>query len=180
MKRTTLIAASSASVVALGIAAAAFAHGGSRMGEGACAAGHECGAAQGGGSMGHGMRGHGMGGHGEGRHGMHSGVSPRGLDALKTELKLTVAQQPVFDKYLALVKTQAEARQRMHEGMHSGKVDHHAMHDTMQAFNRQAATELAATRKELNDALTPEQRAIADRHLDDSRMAMRGGRGHRH
>ena len=176
MKRTTLIAATAASLVALGFAAAAFAH----AGEGACPAGHEehCGAAQGGGHSGHGMRGQGMNRHGESGHGMHGGTSLRGLDSLKVELKLTPAQQPVFEKYAALVKTQAEARKRMHEGMHTGTADHHAMHDTMRAYERQAAVELVAARKELTDALTPEQRTIVDRTLSDSRMAM--GRGHRH
>lgn len=189
MKRTTLIAATSASLVALGIAAAAFGHGGGgpRTGEGACPAGHEehCGAAQGGGRSGHGMgghgmSGHGMGGHGEGGHGMRGGMSLAGLDTVKAELKLTAEQQPVFEKYAALVKTQAEARKRMHDGMHSGSADHHARHDTMQAYNRQAAIELTAVRKELYDVLTPEQRAIADRNLGNSSMAMGGGRGHRH
>ncbi len=175
MKRTTWIAATSASVVALGIGAAALAHGGPRVGESACPAGHaeHCGAAQQSGQGGHGMGGHGMGGHG-----MGGGVSASRLDSLRDELELTATQQSVFDKYAALVATQAEARKRMHEGMHSGTADHHAMHATMQAFNRQAATELTAARKELNDALSPEQRAIADRTLSDAPMAMRGGRGH--
>ncbi|MFN0301624.1 MAG: Spy/CpxP family protein refolding chaperone [Burkholderiales bacterium] len=172
--------------MALGIAAAAFAHGGGgpRAGDGACPAGHEehCGATQGGGRSGHGMSGHGMrgqgmGGHGDGGHGMRGGLS---LDAAKAELKLTPEQQPAFEKYAALVNTQAEARKRMHEGMHSGSADHRAMHDTMQAYNRQAAIELTAVRKELYDVLTPEQRAIAERNLGNSSMAMGGGRGHRH
>ncbi len=199
MKRTTLIAATSASLLALGIAAAAFAQGGAGPGaaDGACPAGHEehCGAAPGGGRSGHGMGGHGMGGHemsghgmrgqrmgghGDGGHGMRGSLSLGALDTVKAELKLTPEQQPAFEKYAALVKTQAEARKRMHEGMHSGSADHHAMHDTMQAYNRQAASELTAVRKELYDVLTPEQRTIADRYLSNSRMAMGGGRGHRH
>ncbi len=221
MKRTTLIAATSASLVALGIAAAAFGHGGGgpRAGAEACPAGHEehCGAAgrsgqgtgghgmsghgmgshgmgshgmgshgmgshgMGGHGMGgHGMRGQGMGGHGGGGHGMRGGMSLAGLDTVKAELKLTAEQQPEFEKYADLVKTQAEARQRMHEGMHSGSADHHAMHDTMRAYNRQAAIELSAVRKALFDVLTPEQRAIADRNLGNSSMAMGGGRGRHH
>jgi LTXXQ motif family protein len=186
MKRMTLIAATSASVVALGIAAAALAHGGSRMGGDACPAGHEehCGAAQSserpGHGMGHGMGGHGMRGHGMGGQGMHGSVSQRGLDALKAELKLTAAQQSVFEKYVAIVKTQSEARQGMHEKMHAGSADHHAMHDTMREYNRQAAVERAAVRKEVYDVLTAEQRVIADRYLGDSRMAMGGRHGHRH
>ncbi len=198
MKRTTLIAATSASLVALGIAAAAFGHGGGgpRGDAEACPAGHEehCGAAgrsgqgtgghgmsghgmSGHGMSGHGMRGQGMGGHGGGGHGMRGSMSPGGLDTVKAELKLTAEQQPVFETYAALVKTQAEARKRMHEGMHSGSADHHAMHDTMQAYNRQAAIELTAVRKALFDVLTPEQRAIADRNLGNSSMAMGGGHG---
>ncbi len=196
MKRTTLIAATSASLVALGIAAAAFGHGGGgpRAGAEACPAGHEehCGAAgrsgqgtgghgmSGHGMGGHGMRGQGMGGHGGGGHGMRGGMSLAGLDTVKAELKLTAEQQPEFEKYADLVKTQAEARQRMHEGMHSGSADHHAMHDTMRAYNRQAAIELTAVRKALFDVLTPEQRAIADRNLGNSSMAMGGGRGRHH
>lgn len=172
MKRTTWIAATSASAVALGIAAVAYGHGGPRAGESACPAGQEehCGTAQESGRGGHGMGGHGMGG----------GVSQSRIDALRAALKLTSAQQAVFDKYAALVATQTEARQRMYQGMHSGTADHHAMHDTMRAFNRQAATELAAARQELDGVLSAEQRAIVDRTLGDSHMAMRGGRVRHH
>ena len=163
--RTTLMAATAVSVAALAVTATAYADGDSGMG----------------GDMGgHAMHGQVMGGHGSSGQGMRPTMPMRGLDSIKADLKLTAAQQPAFDRYADLVNTQAEARQRMHDGMRGGTSDHRAMHDTMQAYNRQAATELAAAREALYGVLIPDQRAIAERYLGDSRMAMGGGREHRH
>lgn len=128
---------------------------------------------------GHGMGGHGMGGHGMGGHGM-MGVGVARLDALKTELNLRPDQGAAWDTYASTLRDQAEARRKMHEGMHGGSVDHHAMHETMRAYNRQAASELAAAQKALYDALTPEQRGIADRHLARPVAANAPQRHHQH
>jgi Spy/CpxP family protein refolding chaperone len=126
-------------------------------------------------------QGHGMGmmggmGGGHGRMGHATN-----LEALADALKLTAAQRPAWEKYEQTVRSQTEARQKMREGMHSGKVEHRAMHETMAAFNRQAATELAQAREGLESVLTPEQRQVLG-HAGRGRghMAQRGGEHRNH
>lgn len=161
-------------VGALGVMAAAWAHGGPG------------GAEQGG----HGMRGHGggqgmgmqhgmagMGGMG-GMHGMGMHGGAASLEATKDALKLSAEQLPSWEKYAASVNRQAEARERMRSAMHSGTVEHGAMHETMAAFRREAAKEIAQAREALIAVLSAEQRQVFEQPRPGRSMAQGGG--HRH
>lgn len=155
-------------VGALGVMAAAWAHGGPG------------GADQGG----HGMRGHGSGHamgmqHGMGgMHGMGMHGGAAGLASTKDALKLSAEQLPAWEAYAATVNRQAEARERMRSAMHSGTVEHGAMHETMAAFRREAAKEIAEARAALIAVLSAEQRQVFEQPRPGRAMAQGGG--HRH
>lgn len=150
--------------------------------------GRDCAGMDGGGRHGHG----GPGGR-EGRFGGPedaAAVSAR-LDAAKAKLKITAAQEPAWQRFTAVVKQQAEARDAMHKQMQaqmqaqgqpqapkpgaSAAVppDRSAQHDAMRKFRDEQRTAHEAARKDLLAALTPEQRTIAEQEL-------RGGRGGGH
>ena len=157
MKRALTIGLLTAASVA--IVATAFAQGGPGMGRG-----------YGPGGM--------MGGYGPGGRmgGMWGGVQQGRLDALKSELELTDAQSPAWDKYAEIVNSQAEARQKLHEKMFSATPEERAtLHDTMYSFNVESAKQVGAARDELYAALTPEQKTVADRYLRAPRFASGGG-----
>lgn len=163
---------------ALGVAAAAWAHGGADEHRG----GHGMGGMQmgmhGAGMQGGGMHGMGMGRMGGGMSGgMGSGMGMPGnaanLDTLKDALKLTAEQQPAWEKYAEVVRRRSEARDKMRSAMHNGTVEHGAMHETMAAFQREAAKEIGQAREQLSAVLNAEQRQVLD-----SRGSGRGhGRG---
>lgn len=139
---------------ALGMVAVAWAHNGpgGEHGRGQGMGGTQMGMH--GGAM-HGMGGtHGMGG--MGGMGMQGGAAA--LDSMKDALKLTAEQAPAWEKYAEVVRRQTEARVKMREAMHSGNVEHGAMHDTMSAFRREAAKELTQARDAFAAVLSAEQR----------------------
>jgi Spy/CpxP family protein refolding chaperone len=169
MKRTLTIGLRIGLLTAasVAIAATAFAQGspgrgyGPGYGAAPCAQG-----AYGPGMMGGGMRGGMWGG----------GVQQARLDALKGALNLTDAQQPAWNKYVETVKSQVEARQKLHAQMFNAAPEERAaMHDTMYSFNVESAKAIAAARDELYAALTPEQKTTAERYLNATRFAHRSG-----
>lgn len=104
------------------------------------------------------------------------GVQEGRLDALKGTLALTDAQQPAWNKYAETVKSQVEARQKLHEKLFNAAPEERAaLHDTMYSFNVESAKAIAAARDELYTALTPEQKTTADRYIGAQRYAHRGG-----
>lgn len=186
MKRTTGIAIAVATALALGAAVAEVsAHPGGTgwgMGFGGGYGMH--------GGMGPGMHG-GMGpgmhgGMGPGMHGggygMHGGAwnhgypgagkagTEEGLAGLKAELAITADQEGAWNAFENSVKRQEESRQawfaRMHETRESGSLpERQARRDELldqQRAERKAAT---AALKDLYAALTPQQKAIAERSL---------------
>ncbi len=169
-KRLMVGLAGGALAGALGVAAAAWAHGGADEHRG----GHGMGGMQmgmhGADMQGGGMQGMGMGRMGGGM-GMHGNAA--NLDTLKDALKLTAEQQPAWEKYAEVARRQAEARDKMRSAMHNGTVEHGAMHETMAAFQREAAKEIGQAREQLSAVLNAEQRQVLD-----SRGSGRGhGRG---
>jgi hypothetical protein len=141
--------------------------------------------------MGHGMMGHGGMGHG----GMEMGamqcmtLSEARLATVKAELKITPAQAPQWDAFADAMKSNATAmRQGMGMGaMHGAEHDHdghdHAgqagsgmmmggplperleRHEAMLTAHLDALHKVRATVSPLYDALTPDQKAKADRLL---------------
>lgn len=111
--------------------------------------------------MGHGPEGHGSKEHcGDGKHEAR-------LDALKSDLKLTPAQEPAWQAFESAVQARKD--------MHLGKQDIAEGTDRMQARIEQMEQRLAGMKeiqKALNalyQILTPEQKAVLDQH---------GPRGH--
>jgi len=173
MKTSTRIIAISAAAVALGMGGLAFAH----QGQG----GMDC--------MGSGM-GQGMGKHGGGPGGP-GGMRGAGnaadlatrLAAVKTELVITAAQEPAWQKFEGTARQQAEARQAMHSAMQArmqdpkaaAGVDHTAQCESMMKHRDSQQAEREAARQALYAVLTPEQKTIADQRLGAGpghRMAM--------
>jgi Spy/CpxP family protein refolding chaperone len=138
------------------------------------------------GGAGHGQRGHeGRGGPGHGMGGAEdaAAVSAR-LDALKTKLNITAAQDAAWQRYTGLVKQQAQARDEMRKQMQAQMQaqtpqgatpapapDRSAQHEAMRKARDEQRGAHEAARKDLLAALTPEQRSAAEE-------ALRGGRGH--
>lgn len=188
MKRSTRIIAAVAAAAALGIAGIVSAHPGFGMG------------AEYGMGMGIGMGpGHGMGpGYGMGMgpgYGMGRGMGPgnSGLDpaaavaghlaALKTQLKITPAQEGAWKAYEKVVTEQATAMQALRDQFHAQwqnaqpgatPPDMAAHHQAMSSLRESSWKAQNAARQELFAALTPEQRAIADRSFGPM-GARRGG-----
>jgi Spy/CpxP family protein refolding chaperone len=166
MKTTTKFAAVSLATLSLALASAVFAHPGMGFGPG----------------MGPGMD-HGMGmgmGYGMGP-GMHGGmVGPETpavvgarLSDLKTELKITAAQDGAWQAYVAVVQKQAEQRQALRTQMQAqmqdpkaaAPVDRAAQHEAMMKVRDEHLATRSAALKDLYTVLTPEQKALADQRL---------------
>lgn len=146
MKRNTLIA-----VIAIGFGAAL-----SLAAAGASA--HPHGYGMGGGP------GYGMGyGHGD----PAAAVEGR-LAYLKTELKITKAQEGAWKKYSDEARKQAESMQAMRAAMQGGATanaaDRMELHDKLMKSRLEQSEKMTAAFKELYAALAPEQKALADRH----------------
>lgn len=183
MKRSTRIVAAVAAAAALGIAGIVSAHPGFGMGPGygmgmGMGPGHGMGPGYGMG-MGPGMGpGHGMGrGMGPGYWGAGPGFDATAavaghLAALKTQLKITPAQQGAWQAYEKVVTEQATAMQALRDQFHAQwqnaqpgatPPDMAAHHQAMTSLRESSWKAQNAARQELFAALTPEQRAIADR-----------------
>ncbi len=142
------------------------------------------------GQHGMGMQGMGMGQHGAAHTGMRGMHDPSGaavhLAALKTELKITAAQEPAWLKYEATVNQQTQARQALRDGMHArmqdpkaaATVDRAAQHEAMTRFHAAQQDERDAARQALLAVLSPEQKALAEQRLvSQHRMGMGMGKG---
>ena len=160
MKTSTKIIAAAAAVVALGAGGLVFA----QQGEGHM--GHQ-------GQMGAGM---GMqdGGHGGMRGSENAADVTARLATVKTELKITTAQEPAWQKFEGVVRQQADARQSMRSTMQArmqdpkaaASVDHAAQRESMMKLRDGNRAERDAARLALYAVLTPEQKTLADQKLN--------------
>lgn len=105
------------------------------------------------------------------------------LTALKSELKITPAQEVAWNAYADQAKQQAGAMQKWRETMHSGAPaklpERLELRDQLHQ-QRQAQVETMTQKiKDLYAALTPEQQVIADQRLGGFGLAMHGGPGYR-
>jgi Spy/CpxP family protein refolding chaperone len=145
MKRNTIIA-----VIAIGIGAAISL-------ASAIASAHP---------YGHGP-GMGMGG-GPGMGGDPAAAVEGRLAYLKTELKITKAQEPAWKKYSDEARKQAESMQAAMTAMHgsatANAADRMELHNKLMKSRLEQSEKTAAAFKELYAALTPEQKALADQH----------------
>lgn len=168
MKTSTKIIAAAAAVVALGAGGLVFAQ-------------------QGEGHMGHQRMGAGMGMQDGGHGGMHGAENAADVTArlttVKTELKITAAQEPAWQKFEGVVRQQADARQAMRSTMQArmqdpkaaASVDHAARRESMMKLREGNQAERDAARQALYAVLTPEQKTLADQKLNagqGNRMGM--------
>jgi len=168
MKTTTKIVAGTVAALSLATASAVFAHQGMGPGMGT-GMGMGPGAGPGMG-MGYGM-GPGMRG---GMHGPESvGVTTARLVDLKTELKITPAQDSAWQAYATVVQQQAAAREAMRTQMQAQMqasnagtpVDRSAQHEAMRQLRDQHFAARSAAVKDLYAVLTPEQKTLAEQRL---------------
>jgi Spy/CpxP family protein refolding chaperone len=167
MKTSTKIIAAAAATLSLGAAGLVFASQ-TRPGPGGCA--HQGGMR---GGMGGGMAGADIAARATAR-----------LAELKTELKITTAQEPAWQQYEAVVRQQADSMQALRKGMQARMQDPKAMAEFDPQAQRESMLKLhesnQATRDSARQALyavlTPEQKALADERLragHGRHMAMR-------
>ncbi|MDZ7589213.1 MAG: Spy/CpxP family protein refolding chaperone [Rubrivivax sp.] len=173
MKTTTRIAAVSLAVLTLGLAGAVAAHPGMGMGMGQ--------------GMGPGM---GQGMHGGMRGGMRGGMGgpqtpaefAARLSDLKTELKITEAQEGAWQAFTAVSLQQVEQRQAMRAQMQAQMQDatpaeRSAHYEAMKTVREAQFAARSKALADLHAVLTPEQKAVADQQLrgpHGQRMTMRG------
>lgn len=170
MKRSHRIVAGLASAVALALAATAFAQSYNPSGPGG-GPGMDRGWSQDkDGGKGPPERMHGRGGPGPMGHVNPAALVEARLAYLRTDLKITGAQESAWNTFAAKARKQAENRQAMREKMHERKgKDTVAVPERMEMLARAmkeraaAMEDMAAAVKELYAALTPEQKATADR-----------------
>lgn len=184
MKSTSKIIAAGAAALALALAGAVYAHPGAGpgwMGGGPGMGWGMHGGMGGPGWMGGGMGGPGWMGGGRGHMGFgpYGGMSASDIAAvtanrtaeLKSELKITPAQESAWKAYEAAVQQQAGAMQTMHTQMQSlwqnqtnpGSADFAAQREAMIKLHDSAWSGYNTALKDLYAVLTPEQKAIADR-----------------
>jgi len=177
--KTSIKIITAAAVIACGFSGAAFAHKGGAMG------------GMGMHGAGMGMGGMAMGCHGAEQVGMRGMQDPAQatarLAAVKTELKITAAQEPAWQKYEAVVSQQAQAHQTMRDGMRTAMqdpkaaatVDHAAHREAMIKLHETHQAERDAARQALLAVLSPDQKALAEQRLGGGQgMGMGHGMGH--
>jgi Spy/CpxP family protein refolding chaperone len=153
MKSKTIIAAAVGAVLSIGLAAGiVYAH---PYGYGP------------GGGMGGGP-GYGMGYRGGPGYGNPAAAMEGRLAYLKTELKITQAQEPAWKKFSDEARKQAEsmqaARTAMWSSANANAADRAELHNQLMKSRLEQSEKTAAAFKELYAALTPEQKALADEH----------------
>jgi Spy/CpxP family protein refolding chaperone len=174
MKTSTKIIAAAAATLSLGAAGLVFASQTHPGPEGCSHQGRGMGTEGGHG----GMRG-GMGGAD-----MAARATAR-LAELKTELKITTAQEPAWQQYEAVVRQQADSMQALRKGMQARMQDPKAMAEFDPQAQRESMLKLRESNQATRDSarqalyavLTPEQKALADERLragHGGHMAMRG------
>jgi len=127
--------------------------------------------------------GHGMGhGWGPGRGNPAAAVEGR-LAYVKTDLKITKAQEPAWNKYADQVRKQAESMQAARTAMQgsatANAVDRMELHNKLMRSRLEQSEKTTAAFKELYAALTPEQKALADQRPGGG-MGFGGGPGFGH
>ena len=105
------------------------------------------------------------------------------LAYLKTELKITKAQEPAWKKYSDELRKQAESMQAMRTAMQGGATanaaDRMELHNKLMKSRLEQSEKMTAAFKELYAALSPEQKALADQHPGPG-MGFGGGPGFGH
>lgn len=107
------------------------------------------------------MMGHGPGGCGPMARGMAGGPEVH-LSTLKTELKLTAKQEPVWQAFEKTVREQVAARRSGPAGTTAG-TDPMQTHIAFMEQRLAGMKAVAKARADLYTVLTPEQKAVADR-----------------
>ncbi len=177
MKRATKIAIGVGTALSLGLATAMvsahpYGYGpGWGMGQGA---GYGPGAGMGrGGPMGNGPMGQGMGPQ---AHGNPVAAAESRLSTLKSELKITAAQESAWNAFSDQTKQQAEAMQAWMTSAQGGAQatapERLELHNQLMQKRQEQMEKTATAFKHLYAVLTPEQKALADQ-----RFGMMGGRG---
>lgn len=123
-----------------------------------------------------------MGGYGPGA---AAGAGPvEHMDArlafLKDQFQITPDQQAAWDAYATQAKTQAATMQAFHSQAFSAeqtpaeRIEQRADRAKLRSEQMKA---MSVAVKDLYAALTPEQKAVADRHFGGQRLSQRGPRG---
>jgi Spy/CpxP family protein refolding chaperone len=161
MKSSQMMMVALAAAASLALGASAYAQMGGGMGNGP------------GPGMGMGMMEPGQGmGRMHGQHGM-ADVNPAAqvegrLAYLKTDLKITTAQESAWNGYAAKARQQAEGMQALRDKMHGGTgTAPELMAQRAEAMKQRAAgmEAMATALKDLYAVLTPEQKAVADKQF---------------
>lgn len=153
MQRSTKFFAVALATVAVATASAVYAFPGPGMGQGF-------------GPMGGGPGAFGPGAHFAG--GDMTALADKRLGELKTELKITAAQEPTWQAFTNKARQQAQAMQASRTKMHeaAGQTPDHMVQRTDFMKQRLAGMEsVNAAMKDLYAVLTPEQKAAADQRL---------------
>ena len=134
----------------------------------------------GGGPMGYGpMMGHGMG-HGMGPqgHGNPAAAADWRLSGMKTELKITAAQESAWKAFADQAKQQAEVMQAFMSTVQGSAQatapERLELRNQMMKKRQEQMEKSTAAFKDLYAVLSPEQKALADQHVG---FGMMGGRG---
>lgn len=126
------------------------------------------------GHMGYGPMGHGMGPQGSGN---PEAAAEWRLSSLKSDLKITAAQEPAWKVYADQTKQQADAMQKLMASMHgSAQATAPERLDLRNQIMKQRQEQMAkgtAAFKDLYAVLSPEQKALADQRVG---FGMMGGR----
>ncbi len=165
MKRTHLFAAATLAALSLAAATAAFAHGGSGTGPGSGPMGAMHGASAPGGPQGTGDPTARMEAH---------------LSGLKTELKITPAQELAWQVLVGQAKQQAQGHQAVHATMQGGTAstpDRMAQHTETMKQRVAGMEKMNSALKDLYATLTPEQKATADKRFGHQGGQMGGSMG---
>ena len=133
---------------------------------------------QGMGPMGRGPMGYGPMGRGMGPQafGNPAAAADWRLSGLKSELKITAAQESAWKAFADQTKQQAEAMQKLMSSVQgsaqAAAPERLELRDQMMKKRQEQMEKSTASFKELYAALSPEQKALADQHF-----GMAGGRG---
>lgn len=125
------------------------------------------------GPMGYGPMGHGMGPQ---AYGNPAAAADWRLSGLKSELKITAAQESAWKAFADQSKQQAEAMQALMSTVQGSAQatapERMELHNQIMKKRQEQMEKATTAFKDLYAVLTPEQKALADQH-----MGMRGGRG---
>lgn len=110
------------------------------------------------------------------------------LARLKSDLKITAAQEPAWNAYAEQIKQHAGEMQAFHSTMHDGtsgntrpSAPERIERQAQMAKNQQQHLErLAVLTKDLYAVLTPEQKTLADQRLGGGRRFAMGHGGAQH